>query len=336
MAMAESTNKSLFDPKSPPPALKSHRALSQRAAQLSQREPEHEAFGLEPPPRPAELMRMMCPTVVRTLKEYMSDAATVQAACERWASMTAQDVSSRHEAAECGAIEAVVGAMEMHTASAGVTENAMGALGNLAAGTDAQGLGRKQRAADAGVFEAIVAGMRMHADVSGVQANGAATLGNVASNVDDLGIARKRRAVEAGALDVLVGCLRAHIGDEAVCDMAAFALGNLVRGRGDKTSADDVDADADGSRARKQRAVELGALEAIVKAMGRHPSSWRVQEYGARAIANITFRSDDFRSKAIEAGATQETLDGACTARILVPDKEREVKGAPSAAADIN
>ena len=34
-----------FDAKSPPKGLKSDRAMSARAAQLSQREPEHEAFG---------------------------------------------------------------------------------------------------------------------------------------------------------------------------------------------------------------------------------------------------------------------------------------------------
>ena len=61
------------DSKSPPKPLKSDRALSYRAAQLSQREPEHEAFGLEPPPLPAELRSMMCPTAVRMLKEPLDE-----------------------------------------------------------------------------------------------------------------------------------------------------------------------------------------------------------------------------------------------------------------------
>jgi hypothetical protein len=329
MAMAESNK--LFDPKSPPPALKSHRALSQRAAQLSQREPEHEAFGLEPPPRPAEVRAMMCPTAVRTLKEYLGDAETVMAVCERWCTLAGHNKEGRQEAAECGAMEAIVEAIGKHTETAGVVEKAIGALGNLCCGTDGAGLARKQRAADVGALEAVVAGARAHAATASVQENVAATLGNVASNVDDAGLARKQKAVEAGALEVLVIALTTHTKEESVCDFACFALGNLVRGRGDKAE------DTEGA-ARKKRAVEAGALPALVGAMNAHPSSPRVQEFGARAIANITFRNDAHKKLAIDAGATSESLDGSCTARILVPEshREREKDGGEASAAEVS
>ena len=316
MAMAES-NKQLFDPKSPPRALKSNRALSQRANQLSQREPEHEAFGLEPPPRPAEVRAMMCPTAVRTLKEYSSDADTVVAVCERWCALSGHNKEGRQEAAECGAMEAIVDAMGKHTEDASVVEKALGALGNLCCGTDEAGLARKQKAADVGALEAVLTGMRAHATVATVQENACATLGNVASNVDDAGLARKEKAVALGALEVLVVALNTHVKEEGVADFACFALGNLVRGRGD------LQEDSHGA-ARKRRAIEAGALPALVNVMNAHPSSPRVQEFGARAIANITFRNDANKKLALDAGATSESLDGSCTARILVPDKERE------------
>ena len=40
-----------------------------------------------------------------------------------------------------------------------------------------------------------------------------------------------------------------------------------------------------------------------------------VQEHGARALANLTFKNEATRAQALEAGAAAEWLDGAVTAR---------------------
>lgn len=66
------------DPKSPPKSQRSDRQLSHRVKASAQREPDHEAFGLEPPPTRSEINRMMCATVVRTLNDYIVDAECVE------------------------------------------------------------------------------------------------------------------------------------------------------------------------------------------------------------------------------------------------------------------
>ena len=327
MAMAVSTKPNVklkLDPKSPPKSQRSHRPLAQRAGALSVREPDHEAFGLEPPPTRGDIARMMSATAVRTLKDHSGDAETVDAVCERWASLTGKNAASRQEAAASGAIPAIVEAMGKHAANPQLIEKTIGALGNLVCGTDEEGLGRKQLAADSGVMEAVIEGMKAHSTVSGVQANGGATLGNVASNVDAPGLARKHKAVKAGAIEGLVAALTTHKLDGAVVDCCCFALGNLVRSRGDQ--AEDADGDL-----RKQSAVDAGAIPALAAAMNAHMDKPRVQDSGSRAIANITFRNDAFKAMAVEAGKAvglekeaADWLEGACTARIFVPDKERE------------
>ena len=329
-----------FDAKSPPKlpkALKSDRALSQRAAQYSHREPEHEAFGLEPPPTLSEIKGMMAATAVRTLKEYLVDATTVASVCERFGTLARANEAGRQEATSAGALPAIVEAMTKHSANDALLGVCIGALGNLCCGTDAAGLGRKEAAADAGALESIVHAMQLHPTADAVQENGAAALGNIVANVDDAGFARKQKAADAGALEVVIAALSNHKANAMVCDFACFALGNLVRGKGEQ-SVDDAGA------ARKRRAVELGAIPTIVEALHQHMDAPRVQEFGSRAIANITFRSDEYKKIAMEAGAMQDWLDGACTARVFVPDKEREDAGtsatvdaaAPSATAPVD
>ena len=321
-----------FDAKSPPKGLKSDRAMSARAAQLSQREPEHEAFGLEPPPTTQDIKAMMAATAVRTLKEYESDAATVIAISERFGTLVKANATGRQDAADAGAMQAIVSASKKHAGDAAVMEKAIGAIGNLCCGTDAAGLARKQLAADSGALEIIVAGMKAHASAAPLQENAAATIGNIASNVDDAGLTRKQQAADAGALETLVSALTAHKEDPNVCEFACFAIGNLVRARGDDP---DSGAATVRGQTRKEKAVELGVIPTVIAAMHAHMDAPRVQEYGSRAISNLTFRNDAFKQKAIEAGAMHDWLDGACTARVFVPDKEVEDVGKAAEALEI-
>lgn len=299
------------DPKSPPKALRSHRALSQRAMQHSQREPEHEAFGLEPPPTKSEINAMMVITAVRSLKEFSSHADTVEQVCERC--FAGQTNAKRQEAAEAGAIQAIVGCMEKHIDNEQVQAKCTLALGNITCGTDAAGLGRKQLAANSGVLPAVTAAMRSHPSSSSVQENGCATIGNVASHVDDDGIGRKAMAIEAGAIEVVVGAMTDHPAVATVQAFASFALANLTRARGEVEAAT-LGADSGGA-ARKSRAVEAGAIGAVVKAMQAFPADQSVQDHGARALANVTHRNYDLKKEAISAGADAEWLEGAVTAR---------------------
>ena len=79
----------------------------------------------------------------------------------------------KQRAADAGAIEVVVVAMQAHPQGEGVLEQACRALCSVCFGTDAAGRARKQRAADAGAIEAVVAAMLAH---DAVQADGLALL----------------------------------------------------------------------------------------------------------------------------------------------------------------
>ena len=189
-----SDRKGSVDPKSPPKSQRSHRLLSQRAAQLSQREPDHEAFGLTPPPTTKEIASMMLVTAVRALKDFEANAETVAQVCDRIVQAGGRSAEARQDAANAGAVQALQRAMNIHAKNSSVQEKAMVALGNICCGTDEAGLARKQLAAPC--IYAIIAGMEEHPEVSAVQENACAVLGNIASNIDEAGLARKQTAVQ--------------------------------------------------------------------------------------------------------------------------------------------
>ena len=56
-------------------------------------------------------------------------------------------------------------------------------------------------------------------------------------------------------------------------------------------------------KARKEAAVDAGALGVIVNAMRFFAKEEGVQQWGARALSNITYGSNEWREKARQAGA---------------------------------
>lgn len=261
---------------------------------------------------------MMLVTAVRALKDFEANAETVAQVCDRIVQAGGRSAASRQEAADAGALHQLHRAMNIHAKNALVQEKAMVALGNICCGTDEAGLARKQMATPC--LYAIVAGMEEHVDVSAIQENGSATLGNIASNVDEAGLRRKEMAAQAGAFAVIIAGMKRHPDKNTVQDYGCFAIGNLCRARGDTVDVDEV------ALARKQMAVDQGALDAVTAAMKAFPDDLGVQEHGARALANLTFKNDGLRAKATAAGALPEWLEGMTTARASVPaDPQREI-----------
>ena len=300
------------DPKSPPKSQRSRPQLSARVKAAAERVEDHEAFGLEPPPTQREISSMMVVTAVRALNDFGDrHPETVQQVCERC--FSGQSAEKRQEAADAGAVPAIVRVMGAHEDDVAVQEKAILALGNVCCGTDARGLARKQAAFEAGALGAILTAMRSHVGSAAVQEHGAATVGNVASHVDDEGLARKERAIAEGALEAVVGAMRAHTAVPTIQAFGSFCLANLTRARGDVESAA-LGPDAGGA-ARKERAVAAGAIDAVVGAMQEHAEHAAVQEHGARALANMTHKNEPLREQAVQKGARQEWLDGAVTAR---------------------
>ena len=154
------------------------------------------------------------------------------------------------------------------------------ALRVVCRGNDAAAAARRQRAAEAGVLEVVLETMR-RAMVEfapsvcawGVlQYEGCCTLRMVCYGDDAGAAARRQRAVEAGALDVVVEAMRRNMaaenGSHDYQEQGCWVLHNLCYG-------DDAAAPA-----RRQRARDAGALEAVEAAIEAHPEDRGVQTQG--------------------------------------------------------
>jgi len=297
------------DPKSPSTWQRPNGALSSRLANLAVNEPAGQALH----PTQSEIEQMPIAMAVRLLHEAgnREHPQICGAVCDRCFSGQTDD--ERQEAADAGALQALVLCMEQHSASKYVQDKSIMAFGNICCGTNERGLARKQLAADAGVLRAVVMAMRSHVTSSTIQENGSGTVGNVTSHVDDTGLARKKLAIDAGAFDAIVKGMRAHLTSPTVQAFGCFAIANLTRARGDVES-EALGADVGGAD-RKAAAVEADAIETVVEAMLAHEADSMVLEHGIRALANITYRAEPLRKHAVISGARPEWLDGAMTAR---------------------
>ena len=112
------------------------------------------------------------------------------------------------------------------------------------------------------------------------------------------------QAVESGALPLVVAGM-ADVNAAEVQQTGSIALHNICYGT-----------DAAGL-ARKQAAVDAGALTAVVDGMRSHVASAKVQQYGSLALANICHGTDPAaparRRAALNAGATEALATAAHT-----------------------
>ena len=275
------------------------------------------------PPTRAEIMVMPVQQAVRTLEQYVTEERVVDAVCDRWRALS-YGPARRQSAADAGALHAIVAAMRALVDSSAAQETCCLAIGNIVAGVDEAGVARKHRAAEAGCLEALSNAMQAHLEASAVQEYGCFALGNICYAADSAGLGRKQRAADACAVSAIVRAMRKHSGDAAVAEYGAFALGNICRAVGGRESGTDED-----GRARKESAVDAGALGVLVNAMRFHAKESGVQEWGARALSNITFGNAEWRESARQAGARPQWLVGMAEAMEEI-QKSRDLHGSAS------
>ena len=143
------------------------------------------------------------------LRALVSVSRVAAAACMRLANLCMED-QNEQLAAEAGAIDAIVAAMQAHPQVVEVQVEGCRVLRNVCCGTEAAGGARKQRVADAGAIEAIVAALQAYPQEAGVQEQGCRALRNVCCGTDAAGSARKKRAAAAGAIEAAAAAMQAH------------------------------------------------------------------------------------------------------------------------------
>ena len=185
-------------------------------------------------------------------------------------------------------------------------------------------LARSQRAAEAGVLEAVVAAMRAHPvgyPIKGLERNAEDADGMkdfdgffwalrmVCRGNDAAAAARRQRAAEAGVLEVVLETMRRAMVEFAP---SAYAWG-VVQYQGCCTLRMVCYGDDAGAAARRQRAVEAGALDVVVEAMRRNMAEKHYREHpdeqGCWVLHNLCYGDDAAaparRQRAVEAGARE-------------------------------
>ena len=101
-----------------------------------------------------------------------------------------------------------------------------------------------------------------------------------------------QEAADACAVSAIIAGMKKHSGDAAVAEYGCFAIGNICRAVGNKSDTDAERALAEEGKARKEAAVDAGALGVIVNAALLRQGAG-VQQWGARALSNITYGSSE-------------------------------------------
>ncbi|EOD24388.1 hypothetical protein EMIHUDRAFT_123616, partial [Emiliania huxleyi CCMP1516] len=123
------------------------------------------------PPSVAEVRAMGVAAAVAALRAHASVSRVALVACGRLAELCLE-AQNRQPAADTGAIEAIVAALQAHPQVVGVQQNGCGAMANA------------------------------HPEVAGVQEECCRVVGSVCFGTDAAGIARKQRAAGAGAMEL--------------------------------------------------------------------------------------------------------------------------------------
>ena len=105
------------------------------------------------------------------LRAHGSVSRVALAACRRLVNLC-QEAQNKQPAADAGALEAVVAALQAHPQVAGVQQFGCWAVASVCVGSDAAAMARRQRAVIAGATEAVAGAMQAHPGDAAVQRQG--------------------------------------------------------------------------------------------------------------------------------------------------------------------
>jgi hypothetical protein len=264
------------------------------------------------PPTRAEIMAMPVHAAVNAMERFVDNKLVVDAVLDRFKGLS-YGPQRRQAAVDAGVLPAIVNAMKTHADLPAIQESSCLALGNLAAGVDEAGVARKQAAAEAGALEAVANAMQSYVDVEGVVEYGCFAIGNICYAADELGLQRKQRAADACAISAILAAMRSHSGDASIAEYGCFAIGNVCRAVGGRSDGTD-----ELGKQRKESAVDAGGLGVIVNAMRFHEKEKGVHQWGSRALSNITYGNNEWRTLARQAGARPNWLVGLAEAEEII------------------
>ena len=171
---------------------------------------DFEAMANGPPPSDAEVEEMGLAEVVAALRAHLAVARVAEEALSRLEALS-EPPGSEQAAAEAGAIEAVVDAMQAQAQVRNLQAHGCAVLRNVCVGDDAAASARQLQITNAGGLEALVGAMEAHAQYDVHEAGCGALLimcGRSASVA--------ARALQAGGRRAAAAAMQAHPDNEDV------------------------------------------------------------------------------------------------------------------------
>ena len=230
--------------------------------------------------------------VIAAMRTYAADSVLQGKACHTLSNFnTGVDVKTAVRAKSAGAIEAVVAAMRTHAGDHEVLCQGCQALSNFNTGNDRE---TRARAGSAGAIEALVATLRRDVCVM-VLVQASTALHNITCDC----AANTTRARDAGAVEAVVAAMRKHARIENMQIRSCIILFALTNGSVELTN---------GSVEHTTRAVNAGAVEAVVMAMRLHPHSALLNDKACRQLYIFMRDNGESAARAGKVGAVEDVV----------------------------
>jgi hypothetical protein len=240
-------------------------------------------------------------TLLATLRVHLMRADVQKSACAALGNVTLANICNRELAWNLGAVATVLTTMRAHCLDERVQELACAALCNLEIDAEIQ-----SKAGIAGAVETVLSAARAHDTSLPVHVQAYMLLAYLTCEHAD----NQAKAGRLGGIEVVLSIKRAHSANAELQVAALTALFYIT-----------------GCDANMLKAVNGGAIEAVVSAMQNHPEHDGVHKVACTTLHNMCVVHADAKDRARDAGAV-EVLNAA-VARF--PAEESE---AAEAAAD--
>eukprot|EP00928_Gymnodinium_smaydae_P079247 TRINITY_DN63220_c0_g1_i1.p1 TRINITY_DN63220_c0_g1~~TRINITY_DN63220_c0_g1_i1.p1 ORF type:complete len:369 (+),score=77.42 TRINITY_DN63220_c0_g1_i1:84-1190(+) len=206
--------------------------------------------------------------IVDAMEKHTQDEAVQMAGCRALRELAARNVENQAEIASSRGVQAVLTAMDEHRSLGGVQKVGCGVLRNVAL---ANGV-HQASIASLGGIPLVLRAMATHSGDAMVQLAGCWTLFCLAvRNATTAG-----QILAEGGLKAVLLAMEASLRDEAVQEAGCWALKALAEAAPQKGAAT--------KQSLAAELADLGAAEALLRAMAAHPDAANVQKAGRGAL----------------------------------------------------
>ena len=240
--------------------------------------------------------------IARAMLQHPTSALLVQYACCTLKNLCRASEDNRDRVAQAGGIQAVVTGVNQHASDQTLSQQACILVRYLCTQLDqhnkesADSTERRELIEQAGGVQAITNVLRQQPTVAVVVKCACWTLRFLTSASDD----NRKRVAETGGAQAVVNAMKEHPSDQLVLELTCNVLTHL---------SSHIDTEhLKESTERTALIGEAGGVEAITKAMERHPTSVVLLKYACNALTDLSDGNDDNRRRVVQAGGVEAVV----------------------------